>query len=285
MLFFVATLGPVLGFVDVFIFRYSFVADHFVYLASIGPLALAAGAASRVRLSSVHLGRLAGSGLLVVLAALSFQHALVFFDEQTLWADTIKKNPRAWGAHVNLGVVLERQGRYAEALEHFQKADVLSPNQPVIGVNLGAVLFRLGRTEEALARYRAAIEQRPNFWFAHYSLGTVLRALDRKVEAAASFCRALELKPDAAQVAYDLGALAEEAGRIEEAIGYFEQSLALQGDLAWAHYHLAVLNERRGEKEKALEHIRRFLEANPMHEQARVLLERLKDASSRPAGP
>ena len=42
MAFFVITLFPALGFVDVYPFRYSFVADHFQYLASIGPIALMA---------------------------------------------------------------------------------------------------------------------------------------------------------------------------------------------------------------------------------------------------
>ena len=37
VLFFAGTLGPALGFINVYPMRYSFVADHFQYLASIGP--------------------------------------------------------------------------------------------------------------------------------------------------------------------------------------------------------------------------------------------------------
>ena len=43
LLFFVITLFPALGFFNVYPFLYSFVADHFQYLAGIGPIALAAG--------------------------------------------------------------------------------------------------------------------------------------------------------------------------------------------------------------------------------------------------
>src|SRR5207244_9457554 len=39
--YFVISLFPVLGFFSVYFFRYSFVSDHFQYLASMGPLALA----------------------------------------------------------------------------------------------------------------------------------------------------------------------------------------------------------------------------------------------------
>ena len=42
VLFFAGTLGPALGFVNVFPMRYSFVADHFQYLAGVGLMALAA---------------------------------------------------------------------------------------------------------------------------------------------------------------------------------------------------------------------------------------------------
>ena len=46
--YFLALLFPVLGFFNVYFFRYSFVADHFQYLASIGPLTLAAAGISRL---------------------------------------------------------------------------------------------------------------------------------------------------------------------------------------------------------------------------------------------
>src|SRR5208283_933588 len=39
--YFVVLLFPVLGFFNIYFFCYSFVGDHFQYLASIGPLALA----------------------------------------------------------------------------------------------------------------------------------------------------------------------------------------------------------------------------------------------------
>ena len=42
--YFLIALLPVLGLLDNFIFRYSLVFDHFQYLASMGPLALAGSA-------------------------------------------------------------------------------------------------------------------------------------------------------------------------------------------------------------------------------------------------
>jgi hypothetical protein len=44
--YYVISLFPVIGFFSVYFFRYSFVSDHFQYLASMGPLALVAAAGS-----------------------------------------------------------------------------------------------------------------------------------------------------------------------------------------------------------------------------------------------
>jgi len=44
--YFLVALLPVLGFFDVFYFRYSFVADHFQYLAGVGLITLVASAAT-----------------------------------------------------------------------------------------------------------------------------------------------------------------------------------------------------------------------------------------------
>ena len=58
MLFFVGTLFPVLGFCNVYPFIYSYVADHFLYLACLGVITLAsAGVADRIRQLAISLSR------------------------------------------------------------------------------------------------------------------------------------------------------------------------------------------------------------------------------------
>src|SRR6185437_11236469 len=76
--FFVATLSPVLGFIMLFTFRYTFVADHYQYLACIGPIALAS--AGLVKLADTFKnGRTlllsAALGVVAVLATLTWRQA------------------------------------------------------------------------------------------------------------------------------------------------------------------------------------------------------------------
>ncbi len=114
VLFFAVTLGPALGFVDFFPMRFSFVADHFQYHASVGLIVLAvaveAHAVERARRRQA--GLVAATVVLAALATLTWRQGHVYKDPETLYRDTLAKNPdssmvhnstsgwrwRAWGA-------------------------------------------------------------------------------------------------------------------------------------------------------------------------------------------
>ena len=160
--YFLALLFPVLGFFNVYFFRYSFVADHFQYLASIGPLTLAAAGISRL-FGFFKKQELALCGaLVVVLGALTWQQAGIYRNLETLWRDTLAKNPDCWLAHNNLGLLLENQGRIEEAMEHYHKAIQINPNFSEALNNLGVALAAKGRFDEAIENYHKAIQINPN---------------------------------------------------------------------------------------------------------------------------
>src|SRR6266513_1381298 len=94
--FFVAILSPVLGFIMLFTFRYTFVADHYQYLACIGPIALAS--AGLVNLADTFknsrtLILSAGLCVVAVLATLTWRQATMYGDIETLWRTTLARNP------------------------------------------------------------------------------------------------------------------------------------------------------------------------------------------------
>src|SRR2546425_1366709 len=116
VLYFAITLAPALGFVDVYPFRYSFVADHFQYLASLGPITLlvALGTAGVRKVAARGAAaRLACAGLLLALGAATSSRVHVFADLETLWRDTVSKNPAEWSAYNNLASLLLERGRPA----------------------------------------------------------------------------------------------------------------------------------------------------------------------------
>ena len=176
--YFLAALLPVLGLVDNPIFRYSLVFDHFQYLASMGPLALAG--AGLVRLADFVIPKkpwLQSSlcaGLLLILGMLSWQRTWAYESEETLWTDTLAKNPNCWVGYNNLGNALFQKGQVDEAMAQYQKALEINPNYAEAHNNLGDALFQKGQVDEAMAQYQKALEINPNYARAHYNLGLAL---------------------------------------------------------------------------------------------------------------
>jgi hypothetical protein len=218
-LVFGAVLAPALGFVDVLPMRYSWVADHFQYLASLAPICLAAAAAAggrdallrragddarRRRVVRVA-GVAAAVALLVTLGALTWRRAGVYHDAETLWRDTVARNPAASMARINLGNILAERGELDEAVAHYRAVIAADPPERSSWVlvrahfNLGNQLFRQGRMSEALEAYGRATEVEPRYWRAHLGRGLALVELGDLDRAVVAFRRVLELDPDHAR--------------------------------------------------------------------------------------
>jgi Flp pilus assembly protein TadD len=197
--FFAATLSPVLGWIMIATFRYSFVADHYQYLACLGPIALAcAGLESGLGRMAVLKGSLRpvlGAGLLLALGALTWQQCRMYADEETLWRTTLARNPGSWMAENNLGLALARQGRRQEAMAQFHKALEIKPDDAKALNNLGNTLVLDGQVTAAEAQFRKALEVNPRDAEAHSNLAGALAMSGEPAEAIAQFRQALDLEP------------------------------------------------------------------------------------------
>src|SRR5208282_232427 len=125
--YFVVTLFPILGFFHQAYHAFTRVADQWLYGAMIGVLALAAGVA-----------------VFVLLSLATWQRNPIFASEESLWRDNIARNPEAWMAHGNLGVVLAGQGKLDEAIWQYRRALELKPDYVDAYNNLGNVLAAQG---------------------------------------------------------------------------------------------------------------------------------------------
>ncbi len=221
---FLVTLSPALGFVNVFPFRYSFVADHFQYLASIGlfvPVCCALELASlRLDADREHKrpSRLLAGLLLPLLVLLTFKQASIYANEEVLWLDTLAKNPKASIAYNNLATFYAEQANYFDARQCLETGLRYAPGDPDLLTNLGGVLVSSGDDERAVRILSKAREHDPmNPWLLN-NLGLSLAHSGRQEEAAALFRQALEIRPEMFEAYNNLAAMLESLGRIPEAI-------------------------------------------------------------------
>ena len=269
LLYFTIMLFPALGFFNVNFFRISFVADHFQYLACIGPMA-AAAAASIVQGTGLLQERLRRpvqpllcGMLLSVLFLLSRQQSGMYTYAETLYRTTVTRNDNCWLAHNNLGLLLMDRGRTDEAMAHFQKALEINPNYGDAHYNLGILLEKMGRTDEAMAHLLKTLELDPNYADAHNNLGLLLMDRGRNDEAMAHFQKALEIKPTYGYAHYNLGILLADMGRTYEAMVHYQKALELNPNHAEAHNNLGALLAKMGRTDEAIAHYRKALEINP----------------------
>jgi tetratricopeptide (TPR) repeat protein len=245
-LFFTGTLFPVLGFLNVYPFIFSYVADHFQYLASLGiviPMtsALALGA-KRVRLGKPAMVVLPGA-LLAALGTLTWRQSGIYRDAETLYRATLARNPASWMAHTNLGVALaETPSRLPEAIAEYHAALRLKPDDAQTHTNLGNALAQTpGRLPEAVAEFRTALRLKPDSVQTHNDLGVVLSQIPGRLpDAIAEFKAALRLKPEYAEAHDNLGvALSQIPGRLPDAIVEFRTALRIKQDYPDARNNLA----------------------------------------------
>lgn len=267
VLFFCGTLFPALGFFDVYPFRFSFVADHFQYLASVGLIVLTVGGlthgAARMPLwpnrTIVALGLLA----LLLLATQTWRQGQIYADSETLWRDTLAKNPESLIAHNNLGSILRQQGKHHEAMVHFSEALRIRPDAVEALNNLGISLDTQGRQEEAVVYFTEALRLKPNYVAAHNNLGVALTALGKLEEAIAHLSEALRLNPQYAEAHNNLGIALTSQGKPEEAVVHFSEAIRLKPQHAEAHNNLGFVLTGQGRLEEAIAHLAEAIRLKP----------------------
>jgi tetratricopeptide (TPR) repeat protein len=260
------TLFPVLGFVNVYPFVFSYVADHFQYLASLWLIAFLAAAATRgFALASWPRwsGPAAAAGVLMILGGLTWRQSGMYRDVITLYETTLERNPSSWVAHLNLGTALDEAGRPEEGLPHLQRALELKPGSPEILNSLGNVLNRLRRSREALPWLEQAVRIQPRFAAAHNTLGVALMAVGRAGEGIAAFGRAVALDPELASARVNLGWALANHGRFAEAVARFEQVRRERPDLADAEFKWGLTLAMQGRLADAVPHLARAVELQP----------------------
>lgn len=134
---------------------YSTVADHYMYLAMLGPALAIAHKLTRLphRVSLP-----IAAGVCAILSALSIVQTLVWRDSVTLFTHSVAINPRSAGSHNNLGRALGERGNLDGAARHFEAALTIQSGTPAAHRNLAFVQFRRGNLDAAIDQLKQAIQ-------------------------------------------------------------------------------------------------------------------------------
>jgi tetratricopeptide (TPR) repeat protein len=276
ILFFAGTLFPALGFFNVYPFLYSFVADHFQYLAGLGPIVLFAAAvatiATRWPIRSMAIVAAAAFIVCAPAAVLTWNQTHEYADAETLYRTTLERNPDCWMAYINLGKLRQDEARgrgndpalLEEARSMFQKAVSIDPGISQAHNNLGTLLLMMGRDEEALAEFRKALDLKPSDPEVHQNMSLTLQRLGRTDEAAAEAQASLKLRPNQAAAHLTLADALQSQGRLDEAIREYAAALLLAPDDAEARNNYGSALAKAGRLDEAAAQFQEGVRLNPL---------------------
>jgi Flp pilus assembly protein TadD len=276
-LLFIGTLFPALGFFNVYPFIFSFVADHFQYLASLSLIAAAAAGVMRALARPATSRPLLEPGVIVatalVLGLLTWQQSRHYVSADVLYQETLARNPDAWLAHLNLGWLRLQRGEFAAAVRDTETALRLEPNLPQGHNNLGSALRSLGRLGDAERAYREALRLKPGDIETRYNLALVLIDSDRPDEAEPHLQAYLAGTPDDSEAYRHLGDVQQSQGRLGEAISAYRASVRLNPRDAHVRTNLGSALGRQGRIAEAIAEFVEALRLDPNYTPARRNLE------------
>lgn len=239
--YFAGSILPASGIVTYYPMLFSFVADHFNYLPSLGILALVAAAVRS--LAGERLRLLAGAAILAALGILTAFQSAHYATAEALYRHTLAHNPDAWLARTQLAQLLLPGGQP-------WKEETPGPPDPQ----------RIAEAEELL---RGALERKEDHAMPHYNLALALFHQQRHAEALPHALRAGELMPLDPEIASFAGMLAFLTGDRELAAARTERALELDP----AHFRALMLHGdlalARGDAASARAAFARALDAAP----------------------
>ncbi|KAJ2950418.1 hypothetical protein O0L34_g8660 [Tuta absoluta] len=276
------------------------VAERVLYMPSMGWCLLVAHG---WRLLAKKRAKLAAASLIFLLIAFSAKTYIRNWDwktEYTIFASGLKVNRNNAKLYNNVGHALEADGRYSEALEFFNTAVSVQPDDVGAHINVGRTYNHLGQYQEAEDAYVKAksllpkakpgesyqARIAPNHLNVFLNLANLIsKNATRLEEADMLYRQAISMRADYTQAYINRGDILIKLNRTKEAQEVYERALLYDSGNPDIYYNLGVVLLEQGKASQALAYLDKALELEPEHEQAllnsAILLQELGAADLR----
>ncbi len=268
---FVATLVPVIGFVQV---GQQALADRYTYIPYTGLFIMIAWGLpellSKWPQRKITLG-LSMVISLTILGICTHQQVSYWNNSFTLFSHAIEATQNNYIAYNNLGVAYNSVGRYQDAIEAYKQTIRIKPDHETY-FNLGVACGKLGRQQDEVEAYKQAIRIKPDYALAYINLGAAYNSVGRYQDAIETYKRVIIIKPDYAEAHYNLGVAYGELGRQQDEIEAYKQATRIKPDYAEAYYNLGVSYEDLGRYQDAVEAYKQTIRIKPDYSEAYINL-------------
>lgn len=170
----------------------------------------------------------------------------------------------------SLGYAFSKAELYDDAIEYYQKAIALNPDNEwtsIVCQALGAIYAEVkGNIEAAVATYQAGIILDPNNYDLYLALGDIYMAEYDLEKAIKAYCDAITLNPEDYRGYMKAGIALWEKDYLEEALVSYHKAVELNPENEFAQNNLGILYlDGLGDAEEALEYFETAIELNPSY--------------------
>jgi tetratricopeptide (TPR) repeat protein len=225
---FLLALLPILGFLPAaYLKAHACVADHWQYVALVGPVTLAVAAGHRL-LGGRRERLVAAAIVLGILGVLTFRQVAIHRTPKGMWMHNLALAD-VWEAHLGMSLVLAAEGKKGEAIEEARLAVAGAPQAIMTNSNLTNLLMEEQRYPEALDAYRAVLAIGGDSDVRVYRGAGLASALMGDLDAAERyFAAGAAIAPDAFEIRLDWGQALDELRRPREAVARYREALLLR---------------------------------------------------------
>ena len=133
---------------------------------------------------------------LIIITLIAYNRTKVWENGETLWSDAIIKFPEVAGSWGGRGVFYRLEKEYPKALNDFNQAIQLNPNEPMFYSNRGNIYFDLGKDVQALQDYEICLQLEPDNQNALANKGAILGKQGKYDQAISLITQAMETDPN-----------------------------------------------------------------------------------------
>jgi len=178
-----------------------------------------------------------------------------------------KKAGKADGI-ISAGDALAKDGQYKEALEKYNEALKIEPENADYHYKKGVACYFLKDYDEAIAEYKKALEYNPGHYKAYNNLGLTYMMINENVRATECFMRALDIEPGYGKARYNLGVVLLKREKLQEAEIIVRDYIVRYPESSGAYLLLGLILERKQNYIESLDCIKKSLAINPSNETA-----------------
>ena len=252
-----------------------FATDRYAYLPLIGILFLIAKVIDKYKFNPRY--ALATGGIVIALfSLLAMRQTKVWDTPEGLFMQALEAYPESVSARTALSTLYRESGQYEKAFEVLK--DGLEYDDHInLHIAAGTVYANVGQIPDAVDQFEKAMEMDPENPEPYFSLGSIREQTGNKIAAMVNYEQAVERDPSYVPSRTNLANLYFEQGRTEDALEQLEIALDWNPSSLSAHKIMVRILMEQGNVIEARKHVKKVLQLEPNNSEANSIYNAIKD--------